>query len=164
TVDVRVHAQHAQVAVGSRRGRRDHPHRRRLARPVRAQETERLAPFDVHVDPAYRLELAEALDQCLGLHHRGRRLAAHPPNIHPENIATTHRQETTTFDAARALSAAPPAPFPTLTRAHRPTHDARWPPFANERAATGGEMFSCCRTRASVRARPIPGSRNRAPS
>ena len=57
----------AQRAAGDRRDGADHPHRRRLACAVGAEEAERLALLDLDVDALDRLELAVGLAQptCL---------------------------------------------------------------------------------------------------
>ena len=63
----RVEPEDAQRPVRHRRDAPDHPHRRRLAGAVRAEEAERLAALKVEVDRVDRSELAEALDKpaCL---------------------------------------------------------------------------------------------------
>ena len=57
TVRPRVHPEHAQRPAGARRGRRDHAHRRRLARAVRAEEPERLPATQLEPDPVDGTEL-----------------------------------------------------------------------------------------------------------
>ena len=56
----RIHADHAELALGDRAGARDHPHRARLARPVRPQEPERPARMHVEVDAVDREEAVRA--------------------------------------------------------------------------------------------------------
>ena len=58
-----------RALAGGRRGdRADHAHGRALARPVRAEEAERLPRGDVDVDAVDRGEVPEALAQVAGLH------------------------------------------------------------------------------------------------
>ncbi len=63
----RVHAHHGQRPVGDGARAGDHPHRRGLARPVRAEEAERLADVDVEVHAVHRGERVEALGQAAGM-------------------------------------------------------------------------------------------------
>jgi hypothetical protein len=61
-----VHPHHPEVTRADRRDTADHPHRRGLAGPVRAEEAERFARGDVEVDVVDGDELAEALRQAAG--------------------------------------------------------------------------------------------------
>ncbi len=83
TVGGRVESEDAQHAAGRRRGAADHPHRRTLARAVRAEEAERLARQHVDVDPVDRdpalVALAEGLDQAARRDQRGGPEGRSPP-------------------------------------------------------------------------------------
>ena len=59
----RVEAQHAHVAAGARPVPLEDLHGRRLARAVRPQQREHLAPFDAQVDAAHGLKLAVLFPQ-----------------------------------------------------------------------------------------------------
>ena len=61
---VRVEAEHPERARRDRGHARDHAHGRGLAGPVRSEETERLAPLDLEVDPVDGDEVAEPLDEA----------------------------------------------------------------------------------------------------
>jgi hypothetical protein len=57
-----VNAKHRGLAGVDREQRREHPQRRRLPRPVRAENPKDLALTDVEVDSVDGTELAECLD------------------------------------------------------------------------------------------------------
>ena len=61
-------ASHAGGAAGRVHERAEHADRRRLARPVGAEEAERLAGRDREVDAAHRFDLAVALDETVHRH------------------------------------------------------------------------------------------------
>ena len=61
----RVESEDPKRALGDRGHASDHPHRRRLAGTVRAEEAERLAAPNLDVDPVDGHELTEALHQLL---------------------------------------------------------------------------------------------------
>ena len=67
----RVHTEDAEGPVGDRRHAGDHPHGRRLAGTVRAEEAVGLAPGDLEVDPVHGHEGVELLHQAAG-RHQGR--------------------------------------------------------------------------------------------
>ena len=66
-VALRIKSEDAERPSADRRDAADHPHRRALAGPVRAEEAERLAACDVEVDPVDGGQLAEALDESAGM-------------------------------------------------------------------------------------------------
>jgi hypothetical protein len=65
-----IEAQDPELAAGHGGDARDHPHRRRLARAVRAEEPERLARLDPEVDAVDRDEVVEPLQEPAPLDHR----------------------------------------------------------------------------------------------
>ena len=74
--DVGVDAQHLQLAGVARRQARQHPHRGRLAGPVRAEEAEAVARLDAEVDAVDRGDLSVGLGQAPREHRGGGRLRA----------------------------------------------------------------------------------------
>ena len=87
TAGVRIHPEDPELATRPRRDAADHAHRRRLPRPVRAEEAECLATRDVEVDRVDGRERAEALGQATGVDERGRRIVGdlgHGPGMVPQ--------------------------------------------------------------------------------
>ena len=64
-----IEPQHAQDAATQGADARDHAHGRGLPGAVRAEEAEGLASSDGELDPVDGHEVAEALDQAVGLDH-----------------------------------------------------------------------------------------------
>ena len=62
-IGARIHVEHTQLAVARRRRACDHPHRRGLPCPVRAEKSERLAGMHVEVDAIDGGECTKALGQ-----------------------------------------------------------------------------------------------------
>ena len=67
------------VPARDRRDAADHPHRRALPRPVRAEEAERLARSHVEVDAVDGDEVAETLHEAAGVDHGA--VHAHGSNL-----------------------------------------------------------------------------------
>ena len=70
-ISVWVAPQDAECPRGARRDARDHAHRRRLPRPIRAEEAEELAVTDVEINGVHRRPLPEGLCQTSGADQRG---------------------------------------------------------------------------------------------
>ena len=78
--------------VGHRRHAADHPHRRRLAGTVRAEEAERLAALHLDVDAVDGGEVAEALDQRCERRSMDRTCGARPYRSARDRIGAVSEQ------------------------------------------------------------------------